>query len=162
MSKKTNKINFSVFGVLALIIISVVLLSGCVQKENPANQQNQVHPTSLTSTSNNIVSIPAGNQNTTNTTQMSETTSNFPPQMFKVVIYNSILEPQTINIKTGTTIVWLNADSVNHIVKSEGIFESPLIKKGESFNHTFRASGIIDYVLETEAHTSIKGQIIVQ
>jgi len=61
-------------------------------------------------------------------------------------------DPAEISVKTGTTIVWTNADSVAHTVTSgdpnagsSGIFDSNLIKPGNTFTHEFDSVGTTPY-----------------
>jgi plastocyanin len=61
-------------------------------------------------------------------------------------------DPAEISVKSGTTVVWTNADSVSHTVTSgdpsagpSGTFDSDLVKPGKTFTHVFSAVGITPY-----------------
>ena len=61
-------------------------------------------------------------------------------------------DPAEISVKTGTTVVWTNADSVSHTVTSgdpsagpSGIFDSDLVKPGKTFQHKFDSVGPTSY-----------------
>ena len=61
-------------------------------------------------------------------------------------------DPAEISVKTGTTVVWTNADSVSHTVTSgdpsagpSGTFDSDLVKPGKTFQHRFDSVGITPY-----------------
>ena len=61
-------------------------------------------------------------------------------------------DPAEISVKAGTTVVWTNADSVAHTVTSgdpsggpSGVFDSNLIKAGNTFQHRFDSVGATSY-----------------
>lgn len=62
-------------------------------------------------------------------------------------------DPQESKVKTGTTVVWNNADSVAHTVTSGtpsdstpgGLFDSGLIKPGKTFQFAFTKAGTTPY-----------------
>jgi plastocyanin len=61
-------------------------------------------------------------------------------------------DPAEISVKTGTTVVWTNADSVSHTVTSgdpsagpSGTFDSDLVKPGKTFEHRFDSVGTTSY-----------------
>tara|TARA_Y100000310_G_scaffold343799_1_gene453098 strand:+ start:10533 stop:11015 length:483 start_codon:yes stop_codon:yes gene_type:complete len=55
-------------------------------------------------------------------------------------------DPAELNITKGTKVVWINDNSVAHIFKQIGKgFRSPIIKVGETFEHTFNESEVFRY-----------------
>jgi len=61
-------------------------------------------------------------------------------------------EPKALQISIGTTIIWINEDSAMHTITSgnsqegpNGVFDSDLIARGDSFEFTFTSSGKEDY-----------------
>ena len=75
-------------------------------------------------------------------------------------------EPAEISVKTGTTVVWTNADSVSHTVTSgdpsagpSGAFDSDLIKPGNTFNHRFDSVGTTPYFCSV--HPWMTGKVTV-
>jgi plastocyanin len=75
-------------------------------------------------------------------------------------------DPVEISIKTGTTVVWTNADSVSHTVTSgdpsagpSGLFDSNLVKPGKTFTHVFSAVGTIPYFCSV--HPWMTGKVTV-
>jgi plastocyanin len=75
-------------------------------------------------------------------------------------------DPQEIQIKTGTTIVWTNADSVSHTVTSgdpsagpSGAFDSDLIKPTKTFEHRFDSVGTTPYFCSV--HPWMTGKVTV-
>jgi plastocyanin len=75
-------------------------------------------------------------------------------------------DPSEISVKTGTTVVWTNADSVSHTVTSgdpnagaSGAFDSDLVKPGKSFQHRFDSVGITPYFCSV--HPWMTGKVTV-
>ena len=75
-------------------------------------------------------------------------------------------DPQEISIKTGTTVVWTNVDSVSHTVTSgdpsagpSGIFDSDLVKPGKTFEHRFDSVGTTPYFCSV--HPWMTGKVTV-
>ena len=76
-----------------------------------------------------------------------------------VIIRDFAFNPSTIIINKGTEIMWTNEDSAPHIVKSEGVFESGTLIKGDSFTFVFNELGTYEYLCKI--HPYMKGSIIV-
>ena len=54
--------------------------------------------------------------------------------------------PTTAKIKTGDTVKWVNADTLNHqVVSNNGSFVSPILGPGKTYSHRFTAAGIYHY-----------------
>jgi plastocyanin len=54
--------------------------------------------------------------------------------------------PGTVTIDTGDDVRWTNRDTVNHqVVSDTGAFASPILRPGQSYRFTFRASGTYRY-----------------
>jgi plastocyanin len=60
--------------------------------------------------------------------------------------------PLNLEVITGTTVVWINDDSVPHTIQSQdsqgniiGLFNSAPLLTGESFEYTFEESGVYNY-----------------
>lgn len=79
----------------------------------------------------------------------------------RVSIKNFSFNPETLTIKPGTKITWINEDTVAHTVTSDSdsILNSGTISPGESFSFTFDNAGSINY--HCAIHPSMKGSIIV-
>ncbi len=61
-------------------------------------------------------------------------------------------DPNPANIAVGTTVTWTNNDATLHTVVSgtadsrpSGVFESPIMAKGATFQYTFDTAGTCDY-----------------
>ncbi len=91
-------------------------------------------------------------QNTTNPKNNSYVT---------VTIQNFTYNPNTLTVKPGTTITWINQDSATHDVTGDsGTFISEDLARGDSYTHNFTKSG--EYPYHCNEHPSMTGKIIVQ
>jgi len=77
-----------------------------------------------------------------------------------VSIESFSFKPNSLTISTGITVTWINNDNVDHTVTAEGIFDSGVLDKGETFEYTFNESGTYNYTCTI--HPSMSGTIIVQ
>lgn len=69
--------------------------------------------------------------------------------------------PATITIKKGTVVTWIQKDSVKHTATSDdGIFDSGLLSKGQTWSYTFNEAGIFKY--HCTPHPYMKGTIVVE
>jgi plastocyanin len=84
----------------------------------------------------------------------------------KVDMKNIQFNPKTITVKKGTTVEWVNEDSVNHdVVKRSGPgpqFSSGTgnIGSGGTYKQTFNAAGTIQY--HCTVHPGMDGTIVVK
>ncbi len=78
-----------------------------------------------------------------------------------VTIVNFSFGPAGVDISVGDTITWTNDPaSVGHTATSDdGIWDSSLIKAGNSFDHTFTEAGRFTYFCSI--HPSMKASITV-
>jgi plastocyanin len=54
--------------------------------------------------------------------------------------------PSAVTIDFGSTVVWRNADTVNHqVVADTGAFASPILRPNQTYSFTFRTSGTFRY-----------------
>jgi plastocyanin len=54
--------------------------------------------------------------------------------------------PSTVQIATGDSVTWRNADTTQHqVVADNGAFSSPILGAGKTFTFTFRAAGTYRY-----------------
>jgi plastocyanin len=76
-----------------------------------------------------------------------------------ISIQNFSFNPGTLTISKGTTVTWVNNDSVAHNIKSD-TFNSSDLTKGQTFSFTFNQTGTFNY--SCGIHPSMLGKIIVQ
>ncbi len=83
-----------------------------------------------------------------------------------IAILNYEFSQETLTIKSGTTITWINLDAVAHTVDSgthqnpADIFESGSLRQNESFSYAFNEPGV--YVYHCDPHPYMEGVIIVE
>jgi plastocyanin len=78
----------------------------------------------------------------------------------EVEIQSISFKQETLEIPVGTTVRWVNKDPVAHTSTSEsGVWESPLIGPGETFEFTFNAAG--EYPYYCVPHPFMKARILV-
>src|ERR671916_665060 len=69
--------------------------------------------------------------------------------------------PSPVEVKVGETVTWINDDSGRHTVtsKDDGIFDSGVLGKGQSFSYTFDTAG--EYPYYCEPHPNMVGTVVV-
>ena len=74
---------------------------------------------------------------------------------------NILFNPDSVTVKVGQTVKWINDDSIDHTVtaKSGADFDSPLKGGGGTFEFKATKAGTIDYVCTI--HTGQSGTITV-
>ncbi len=65
---------------------------------------------------------------------------------------SAFYRPLNLEIKAGTTVTWVNEDSVPHTIQSQdefgkiiGLFNSAPLETGEKFEYTFEEIGVYNY-----------------
>lgn len=87
-------------------------------------------------------------------------TTSMHPQII-VPISGGSYHPKVLNIKTGTTVIWVNRQRDSHTVTSVNrLFNSGLIKPGAHYRVTFTKPGIYRYYCIPHAKT-MRGIVIV-
>ncbi|MEN6329045.1 MAG: cupredoxin family copper-binding protein [Methanobacteriaceae archaeon] len=77
-----------------------------------------------------------------------------------VTIQNMAFNPATLNVQVGTTVTWINKDSVTHqVVSDTGLFDSGNLTNGMSYKYTFNQTGSFPY--HCAIHPSMTGTIVV-
>lgn len=72
----------------------------------------------------------------------------------------SSFNPATVTITPGTTVTWVNDDSIAHTVTSrDGLFDSPTLNRGQRFSYKFDRPGTYGYFCKI--HPTMTGQVIV-
>jgi plastocyanin len=80
----------------------------------------------------------------------------------EIGIDNFRFGPATLTVKSGTTVTWINADDVPHLIVSvEGKFKpSPLLDTNQRFSATLATRGTYRYFCSL--HPQMQGTIIVE
>ncbi len=82
------------------------------------------------------------------------------PALSGVSISNFSFQPQSLQVKVGSTVTWTNNDSTAHTVTSDtGVFDSGTLAVGSTFAFTFTQPGT--YTYHCNIHPSMTGTIVV-
>ena len=82
-------------------------------------------------------------------------------QNYNIEISDFAFSPETLNIKKGDSVTWSNKDDVRHTATSdEGVFDSNLLAKGQSFRYDFNEVGTFSYHCTPPPY--MKAKIVVQ
>jgi len=76
-----------------------------------------------------------------------------------IFIKKSKFSPETITIKKGEIVTWMNRDNADHSIQSE-TFRSINIKNGENFQYKFEDAGTFEYHCGIDPE--MKGIVIVE
>ena len=69
--------------------------------------------------------------------------------------------PQSLTVKAGATVTWINKDDVPHtIVSTTKKFRSPVLDVDKKFSYTFKDPGTYEYFCSV--HPQMTGKVIVQ
>ena len=79
----------------------------------------------------------------------------------QIILSGLLFTPDSMTVPLGSTVSWLNIESVTHTVTSDSAgFGSGNLSGNSTFNHTFTAKGTYKY--HCSIHTMMSGKIIVQ
>ena len=70
----------------------------------------------------------------------------------EVNIDNFTFAPQTLTVKAGDTVTWVNRDDIPHTVVSTGNFRSKPLDTGDKFTFTFTRAGSFQYFCSLHPH----------
>ncbi len=63
-----------------------------------------------------------------------------------IILSGGDFNPGDLTVAVGTTVIWVNEDSVPHTVTADdGLFESGILQGGDTFEFTFTEAGTILY-----------------
>jgi amicyanin len=80
--------------------------------------------------------------------------------MGEVLIERNLFVPETITIKVGETVTWINNESYAHdVVSDDGLFKSPMMDTGGKYSYAFMKEGTYTYICGI--HPFMKGSVIV-
>ena len=78
----------------------------------------------------------------------------------EVVIQGLLYVPETLTVRPGDVVVWINKDPFPHTVTAAGVFDSGSIAAGKSWRFTARKAGTHPYLCTL--HTTMKGTLRVE
>ncbi|HLZ46553.1 MAG TPA: plastocyanin/azurin family copper-binding protein [Gemmatimonadales bacterium] len=83
---------------------------------------------------------------------------------YLVAIRNFAFHPDSLNVPRGATVTWVNCEDAGtepHTTTSDSaVWSSPDLAPGNTFSHTFAASGIFLY--HCTPHPFMTGKVVVQ
>ena len=112
------------YAILLIVFISLVLICGCT-------------------------SVPSISKETSMVTRITTSVPN--TGTLTVIIKARAFDPSTISIKEGTTVTWINEDSMMHRVvhlpkvTNPELFNSGPLSSGQSFSYRFVEKGRYEY-----------------
>ncbi len=131
--------------VLFAAALMMIAVSGC-----PSTTLAQTESTAASTNMNTTAAtVSVDNSTVVTTTQAANV----------VLIENHSFNPASLTIKVGDSVTWTNKDSASHNVIFAD-FESDLMKKEDSFTHTFDTAGTFTYICGP--HPYMEGTIEVQ
>jgi plastocyanin len=75
----------------------------------------------------------------------------------QVKIANFTFDPPTLTVKAGTTVTWVNADDIPHLVsEKDGKFRSGALDTNDKFSQTFATAGTVEYFCAIHPHMTAK------
>lgn len=79
-----------------------------------------------------------------------------------VNIKNFSFNPETLNVKNGAKVTWVNNDSAPHTITSDlgNMLNSTTLSPGQSFSFTFTGPAVASY--HCKIHPMMKGVIVVE
>lgn len=92
-------------------------------------------------------------------TNKNQTGGTQPVAKNTVIIQGYNFQPSELTVQKGETVKWINKDSVQHTATGAS-FDSGLLGKDKTFEHTFNEAGTFDYICTP--HPYMKGKIIVK
>ena len=80
----------------------------------------------------------------------------------EVSMKNIKFDPETVTVKPGDTVTWVNDDSVDHDVTADDFKsgEPGGMSGGATFKHKFTTAGTFDYVCSV--HPGMEGSVVVK
>lgn len=131
---------YLIISLIVIVATACILVAGCTASTNVTKNPN---PTVAS----------------TSATRSSPSSSN---ATYTVTIKNFTFQPSTLTIEKGTTITWVNEDSVAHTVTSDdGKFSSSgNLNKADAYQFQFNTPGSYDY--HCSPHPFMKGKINVE
>jgi plastocyanin len=82
------------------------------------------------------------------------------PRTHEVVIQGLLYVPETLKVKRGDVVVWINKDPFPHTVTAPGAFDSGSIAAGKRWRFVARRAGRHAYVCTL--HSNMKGALEVE
>jgi len=89
-----------------------------------------------------------------------DVTAGDAPKTHPVAIQALAYVPETLTVRPGDVVVWINKDPFPHTVTAAGAFDSGPIGAGKSWRFTAKKAGTYPYLCTL--HTTMKGTLRVE
>jgi plastocyanin len=130
--------------IIVLLLVGVIVAaSGCTTKTSTTNTTTIPAPVQVNNTT--IINNPAP-------------VNNPNPHTYTVNIENNAFNPSFVQIPDGSTVKWINLDSIPHEPKGN-VFDSGPLNQNGVFEYTFNQTGTYNYTCAI--HPSMQGTITV-
>src|SRR5918997_6452265 len=104
--------------------------------------------------------VPAETTQPAESTTPAQTTTPAPNSTSTVDISNHAFNPAQLNVAPGTTVTFVNNDTVPHTATADnGLFDTGVLQPGYSFDVFLDGSGTVTY--HCELHPEMQGSIVV-
>jgi plastocyanin len=134
--------------ILLAVTVVLLLVCGCTQSPTTVQPAATVSGTQQTAQQVTVTTIPA----LQTTASVSDNT---------IRIKNSAFDPASITVKAGSTVRWVNQDSVPHKLQfTDTSFSTQILGASQSESHMFVKPGVYDYICSI--HPQMKGTVIVE
>jgi OOP family OmpA-OmpF porin len=133
---------------IILLAITIILIAVCGCTQTPATPPHLTNPTTpaITTESQTFVTTPTQQK----TPAVSDNT---------IRIKNLAFDQVNINVHTGSTVRWVNLDSVPHRIVFEDGADSTVLAASQSWSRKFDEAGTYKYACTI--HPTMQGTVIV-
>jgi len=123
---------------VSLFVISVLVLSACGFHTGLSSILKPASATSKTAKKIKATHTPPS--------PSSASAATLAPADNTISIKDSVFTPNSLQVSVGTTVTWVNNDTVQHTVTSDtSLFDSGPIAPGAKFTYTFAQAGTFAY-----------------
>ncbi|HUW85315.1 MAG TPA: cupredoxin family copper-binding protein [Methanoregula sp.] len=133
--------------ILTAITVILLLVCGCTQSPTTVQPTATVPVTQQTTQQLTVTTIPA----LQTTASVSDNT---------IRIKNFAFDPASITVKAGSTVRWVNQDSVPHRILFADNVDSNVLAAQQSYSRKFDQAGTYDY--SCTIHPTMQGTVIVE
>jgi plastocyanin len=133
---------------IILLAVTIILITVCGCTQTPATPPQQTNPTTpvITTESQTVLMTPTQQK----TPAVSDNT---------IRIKNLAFDRENISVHIGSTVRWVNLDSVPHRILFEDGADSTVLAASQSWSRKFDEAGIYRY--SCTIHPTMQGAVIV-
>ena len=133
---------------IAVLVFATIAAAQSTPVATPAAQEPNQNTTDVQKSTTVPAEAPA------------ESTTPAPDSTTTVEILNNAFNPPQLNVAPGTTVTFVNRDSVPHTVTADnGLFDSGQLAPGASYPVVLEGAGTVTY--HCKLHPEMRGSIVV-